>query len=227
MKDAAELLKAIATLIWPLLVLVLLLRFAGAIRTVVESASRRKFSLKIAGNELTMDEFSEQQIKLLADLQANLTELENKIAAPSAVISEGRNAALVEPVRTESEPPVAGNSRILWVDDTPRNNSYLVAVIEERGSRVDVALSTDEALRKFAPARYDAVISDMGRPESGRAGLDLAERIRAIDKKTPYFIFCGRWAARNMRDEAKASGVNYITSSGSELLTELGKVGIL
>lgn len=228
MKEAAELIEAISTLFWPLLVLFLLVRFAGAIKTVVDSASRRKFSLKIAGNELTMDEFSEQQIKLLGDLQAKLTELETRIPGPPDVPAGGAETAIASrSAVAEAEQPTAGSHRILWVDDEPRNNSYLVAVIEERGSRVDVALSTEEALRKFAPARYDAIISDMGRPEGGTAGLDLANRIRSVDKETPVLIFCGTWAAHNLRDEAEASGVNFITSSGSKLLSELGKIGIV
>lgn len=211
MKEAAELLKAIATLFWPLLVLFLLLRFAGAIKTVVESASRRKFSLKIAGNELTMDEFSEQQIRLLADVQSKLAELENRIADQPAGLARGSKAAVAA---GPDEAAPAAARRLLWVDDNPRNNSYLVAVVEERGSRVDIALSTDEAMRKFVPGRYDAVVSDMGRPESDRAGLDLAGRIRSVDKETPFIIFCGGWAASNLRSEADAAGVSFITSSG-------------
>jgi CheY-like chemotaxis protein len=228
MKEAAELIEAVATLFWPLLVLFLLFRFAGAIKTVVESASRRKFSLKIAGNELSMDEFSEQQIRLLADVQAKLAELENKMTGPDPAPGSRPELAVSEvPVQAEAERPIPGTHRVLWVDDNPRNNSYLTAVIEERGGRVDIALSTDEALRKFAPARYDAVISDMGRPESDRAGLDLASRIRSVDEETPILIFCGSWAAQNMANEAQAGGVSFITSSGSKLLTELGRIGIV
>jgi CheY-like chemotaxis protein len=225
--ELAEVINAIASLAWPLLVLFLLLRFSGAIRTVVESAARRKFSLKIGGNELTMDEFSEQQIKVLADLQAELNKVQTKVLAANQTVSltTGAESRVIE--QDSIDLPERGTHKVLWVDDNPRNNSYIIAVVEERGSRVDIALSTDEAMRKYVPGKYDAVISDMGRPESGRAGLDLADRIRALDSEIPLLIFSGDWAARNMKDEALAHGVNHITASSSRLLAELGRIGII
>jgi CheY-like chemotaxis protein len=214
-KDVTELFAAIGHLAWPALVLFLLLRFSGAIGKVVDSAARRKFSLKIAGNELSMEEFSEQQIKLLGDLQAKVDALEGQVPTP---------ATQPEAV-TETEPTREGK-RLLWVDDNPRNNSYLVALLEERGDRVDIALSTNEALRMFSGAKYDAIVSDMGRPESDHAGIELARKLRLMDRRIPIFIFCGSWAARNLATEALQSGVNYITSSSSQLLTEMSKLGL-
>lgn len=61
----------------------------------------------------------------------------------------------------------------------------------------------------------------MGRPEDNRAGLTLVKKIRALGSKVPFYIFCGGWAARNLRDEAINNGVTEITSSGTTLLSRL------
>ena len=52
MDDAAKLISAIASLAWPLVLAVLLIKLFGPIRSLVESARARKFTLKVAGNEL-------------------------------------------------------------------------------------------------------------------------------------------------------------------------------
>jgi CheY-like chemotaxis protein len=207
MENAAKLLTAIALLAWPLVFGALLFCFYKPIRTLVESALQRKFTIKVAGNELTMEEASEQQRAILSDLQVKISELEKRfVEVPNPM---------------PQLPTPASPKRILWVDDNPKNNSYFVASLEERGVRVDTALSTEEGLAKFRRLSYDLVISDMGRPEGDRAGIELAKRIRSLNRKMPIYIFCGTWAARNLRDEALAAGVTEISSSGTTLLTAL------
>lgn len=205
LESAAKLITALATLAWPIVFAVLLIKLYEPIKGLVEAARARKFSIKIAGNELTMEEASKQQIDAFSDLQSKVAELEKRLAAASP------EAALVAP------PPVRASKRILWVDDNPKNNSFLVASFENRGARVEIALTTDEGIAMFRRSGYDAVISDMGRPESEKAGIDLARAINQISPNTPVYIFCGRWAAMNLREEALAAGVAEITTSGSTL----------
>jgi CheY-like chemotaxis protein len=209
MDAIAKLVSALASLAWPLLFAVLLYHLYGPIRTLVESARGRRFTIKVAGNELTMEEASEQQRAIVSDLQTKLAELEKRIAL-----------GLV-PLQSTISAPTNSSKRILWVDDNPKNNSFLVASLEERGIRVDIALSTDEALAKFKSTQYDIVISDMGRPEGNKAGLDLTTKLKALRPNVSVFIFCGRAAAHNLRDEALRVGVTEITSSGTTLLSAL------
>ena len=209
MDDLAKLISALASFAWPLVLAVLLFKLYTPIRTLVESALKRKFTIKVAGNELTMEEASEQQRAIISDIQNKLAELEKQLNANS-------NAGQVE-FATESE----SSKRILWVDDNPKNNSFLVASLEERGVRVDIALSTEEGLEKFKRLPYDIVLSDMGRPENEKAGIDLAKKIKSMNPKIPVYIFCGSWAARNLRKEALNAGVTAITSSGTTLLSLL------
>ena len=209
MDDAAKLISAIASLAWPAVLAVLLYKLFGPIRSLVESARGRKFTLKVAGNELTMEEVSEQQRAILSDLQGKVAELEKRtVALPRGPDPAEGGASLHA-------------KRILWVDDNPRNNSLLAATLEERGAKVEIAFSTDEALARFKKHPYDVVLSDMGRPEGQKAGIDLARKLKTLSPQTPVFIYCGAWAARNLRDEALAAGVSEITSSASSLLAAL------
>ncbi|MEL1263290.1 response regulator [Pseudoxanthomonas putridarboris] len=210
MVDAlAKLISAVAALAWPLVLAALLYKLYEPIRALVESGRNRKFTIKVAGNELTMEEASEQQRLILSDLQAKLAELERNIR--------------VDPVATMDAPLVEATTakRILWVDDNPRNNSFLVASLEDRGVHVDTALSTDQAMAAFRKKHYDIVLSDMGRPEGEKAGIDLTRQIKSIRPDTPVFIFCGSWAARHWRKEALEAGASGITSSGTSLLSLL------
>jgi len=205
LESAAKLITAFATLAWPIVFAVLLIKLYEPIKALVEAAHARKFSIKIAGNELTMEEASKQQIDAFSDLQSKVAELEGRLATVSPA------AAL------EASAPARAGKRVLWVDDNPKNNSFFVASFENSGIQVDTALTTEEGVAMFKRSKYDAIISDMGRPESEKAGIDLARTIKQISPDTPIYIFCGRWAAMNWRDEALAAGVAEITTSGSTL----------
>lgn len=209
MEPLAKLLSALASLAWPAIFAIVVFIFFEPLKKLIESARGRKFTIKVGGNELTMEEASEIQRQTVNDIQSKLAELEKRLA------TNGPRASLLESSASRS------SKRILWVDDLPKNNSYLVASLEERGAKVDVAVSTQEGIEKFKAIPYDIVISDMGRPEGDHAGLDLLKRIRELNPSVPFFIFCGGWAARNLRKEALAAGITEITSSGTTLLSLL------
>lgn len=205
----AKLISAISSLAWPILFGILLYKFYQPLKTLIESARGRKFTIKVAGNELTMEEASEQQRQIINDIQSKLAEVEKRLA-------------LIQPIN--SSPEITNTLRskqILWVDDNPKNNSYLVASLQEKGHIIDIALTTDEAITKFTSQQYDIVISDMGRPGDGKAGITLAKQIRTLSPQVPFYIFCGAWAAKNFQEEALKNGVTDITSSGTVLLFKL------
>lgn len=217
-ESLSKLLTAIAALAWPLIFAGMVIKFAAPLARVIESAMGRKFTIKVAGNELTMDEASAQQQKIIGDMQAKLADLEKRIAqAPGALLQSPAQAEEEEARQVAAR----AGKRVLWVDDNPKNNSYLVASLEDRGVRVDTALSTDEALRMFEATSYDSVITDMGRPEGKTAGIDLTRVLRAQNPALPIFIYCSAATARNMREEARAAGASDITSSSATLLSRL------
>ena len=194
-------LTALAALAWPLIFAVIVLKFAAPLAKVIESALGRKFTIKVAGNELTMEEASAQQQKIIGDMQSKLAELEKRL-------TQAPGALQFAPAEDEERQSAArAGKRVLWVDDNPKNNSYLVANLEEKGVRVDTALSTEHALRMFRAAPYDGVISDMNRAEGKKAGIDLAQQLRALRPQLPIFIYCSAPTARALREEARAAGV--------------------
>jgi CheY-like chemotaxis protein len=114
---------------------------------------------------------------------------------------------------------------ILWVDDNPKNNSFLVERLTNRGIQVTQVLSTSEALSLMKTRSYDRVISDMGRQESSgynsSAGLDLIKAMRDAGAETPIAFFCSRSAVSTYGREALQLGAKAITSSSTELLQAL------
>ena len=211
MEEIGKLLESVSSLLWPLIFIGVVFAFRGAIQSVIESAKGRKFTLKVAGNELTMEQVTEQQRHILSDLQEKIANIEETL--------EGLNStSSIEAVDISQERNL---SRVLWVDDRPENNSFLVSSLHEMGIEVHIAKSTDEGIHLFNSNSYDRIISDMGRPEGDHAGIDLLKTIRSTNEDIPFYIFCGGWAAKHLKDAAGDAGANGITSSGTTLLKML------
>lgn len=106
---------------------------------------------------------------------------------------------------------------VLWVDDRPDNN--LIERQSMAAYNVDFVLarSTGEALAQLRKQRFDAIISDMGRPPDSRAGYTLLEAVRGSGDQTPYFIYAGSRDPRHVR-EALSRGAQGTTNMGDELL---------
>ena len=208
-ESTAKLLSAVASLAWPLIFAAIVYSLFGPIKGLVESARTRKFSINVAGNQLSMEEASEQQRALMSDVQLKIAELQKQVGDGAMAMA----APLAETVRS--------GRQILWVDDQPRNNSFLMETLASRGFRIDTALSTDAALERVKAASYDVIISDMGRPEGDRAGIDLARKLKAMGVAAPIYIFCGQQGAASLRQEALHAGVTDITSSATTLLSLL------
>ena len=223
MTDFAKILEGISALLWPCIVILLVFLFKPAVAALIESAKSRKFSLKIGGQELTMEEANAQQRTLIADLQTQVLEIQKKIGG----ISQSKTKQHATKTRGIDQ-----RARILWVDDQPKNNSYFVQQLSDKGFSIDLALSTSEGLRRFDREKYSIIISDMGRTEEGSykvtAGLELLKNIRAQSLEIPFIIFCTSRKSREHSSEAKALGVTSITSSPTELMgiiqNELGNI---
>lgn len=213
--DLAKLIEALAEFLWPLMTGYLLFSFRGSIESLIRSATSRKFTLKVGGNELTMDEITEQQRVLISDMQSEIGELKKELSK----FSTGNNLSKLKDKTYHSVKDRV--SRILWVDDQPKNNSFLIANLESMGVSVKTVESSKLAINAFRSGRYDTIISDIGRPESEKAGIELVQEIRKTDTNIPIHIYCGSWAAKNLKNEALNAGANSITSSGTVLLNSL------
>ncbi|MBI3776428.1 MAG: response regulator [Gammaproteobacteria bacterium] len=214
MADIAKLLEGLAAVAWPVIFILLIFLFRPAVAALIESARSRKFTLKLGGQELTMEEASAQQRNFIADLQTQVIEIR------SAIERGVQPANIVLDVTRVRTPPVAG--AVLWVDDQPKNNSYFVQQLSDKGISVDLALTTSEGLRLFdKKSSYGVVISDMGRIENGTykstAGLELLREIRGRNKPIPFIIFSSSQGVRQHKDTAITLGATAITSSPTEM----------
>jgi CheY-like chemotaxis protein len=218
MEQTSHLISAVAELLWPALLLVLLIYFGPMIKSIVASLGKRKFTINVAGTELTVEEAAEQQRRLIGDLQEKVLKIsEPRALARAAVAEPGTSYAVHNKLQ-----------RLLWVDDYPSNNAQIVAQLRDKGVQVDMALSTNEGARMFATNRYDAVISDMGRHEDGHnvadAGVRLIRELRQSDATIPMVIFCSNRGARVHGSEALKAGATAVTSSALELLSNIGSL---
>lgn len=112
-------------------------------------------------------------------------------------------AAVITPVqrrgvlrRLDNAAAFLSDGRILWVDDHPEYNTSLVRIFEEVGMRVDLARSTDEAIRELRRHSYDLVLSDIGRGDDARAGLSMLDAFRAEGIDLPVVIYTSSFDSR-------------------------------
>lgn len=111
---------------------------------------------------------------------------------------------------------------ILWVDDKPSNNAFLIAEFQDQKITVDQAVSTAEALQKLAAgsASYRVIISDLGRMEDKTyvpdAGGQLAKAVKAMGLTTPVIIFSSARAAQD-QDRLIKLGAMAVTNSSTRL----------
>ena len=193
--------SAVAGFAWPIALVVVALLFR---RFIAQLLSRETVKLKVAGMEISVAEATEQAGKGISDLQERVAKLE-------------QNFAVHAPAETDTpNPEPAISSSILWVDDFPSNNAFIIERLESEGVRVRKELSTDAGIAALAADSFDAIISDLGRQEAGRdnpfAGLDFARAVRAAGNQTPLLIFAGRRGIEN-RDRLLAAGVSAVTNS--------------
>jgi CheY-like chemotaxis protein len=71
-------------------------------------------------------------------------------------------------------------------------------------------------LERLGQEQFDVIVSDMGRPESPRAGYSLLEQVRSADDRTPFVIYAGS-SAPARRQEALARGAQGTTNRPIEL----------
>jgi CheY-like chemotaxis protein len=234
----ATLVDALAALALPLLLLFILWRMGPVLRGIGET---RKFTIKLAGFELSAQEATDQLRAQVEDLQTKVAALSvaPKWAAddffapgpPTAPRQEGDHKPFppelletpFKPMPPAPPPPVRRASpRILWVDDQPANNAVLIAGFRDAGIEVTTALSTADAMGLLGdlPGRFSAVISDQGRVEDGKyraeAGTELVRQMAAEEIAVPTAIFASARGVRMGRGALDAGAV-LVTDSGTEL----------
>jgi CheY-like chemotaxis protein len=108
-----------------------------------------------------------------------------------------------------------GERNVLWVDDRPANNVFERAALESYGIRFTLVESTSEAQTLLAAGRFDAVISDLGRPGDRKAGLTLLGIVRRAGNAVPYFLYTSVAAATAL---GRVEGVQGVTADPDQLV---------
>jgi CheY-like chemotaxis protein len=94
--------------------------------------------------------------------------------------------------------------KVLVVDDDPVVRKSFDRVLSSKGYAVITAESGEEAMRKLAEEKYDAVYTDIRMP--GMSGLEVAEQVKAQKPWTPVVIITG-YGTEAAEARAKAAGV--------------------
>ncbi len=202
-----EFYKALPGIIWPIVILVLFFYLRSYIFSVLKS---NKMKIKVGSMEVDIE-------KATDDLGRYVTDLQEKVAQIETILAKGSSKSLDSAMIQEE----LNDIRILWVDDFPSNNAFIVDRLEMHGISIDISLSTEDAIKKFTIGDHDIVISDLGRLENGIdnpfAGLELLQAIRRVNKDVPVAIFAGQ---RGMKYKKRliSEGANEVTSSGVELI---------
>jgi CheY-like chemotaxis protein len=177
--------------------------------------TRLRFRLLLEASDRDAAEASRRAEELVERLQQAGTAPGSPTESPRA-LRRAADSALAS--ATTSTP--SSRAAILWVDDYPSNNTAIVEAFTSLGIRVDLALSTEEALRKCTERDYGLVISDLGRREAGAeddmAGLHLIQELSERRIDVPVIVFAG---SRGMTHQAElmAAGATLVTNRASQL----------
>jgi CheY-like chemotaxis protein len=203
--------KLLNVLIWPAIILFILICFGRDLREFFSSLG--ELSLKGAGFEASL---KRKQAEVVAALSAAASKPDgdktHESVAKEAMIAADVVADIVTPRAIRR----ASRSTVLWVDDNPNNNSYERQALEALGVSFVLAISTDEALKKISRQRFDAIISDMGRPPDSRAGYTLLDKLRSNGDQTPFIIYASSREPEHVA-ESRRHGAIGCTNNGNEL----------
>ena len=192
---------------------------------------------KIAEFESIIDKNSIQAENSIKDFNRKLNENRVKIEENNDYLQRVE-ANTLKTIGKPFEKQENGSSKlagkkVLWVDDVPANNENIKLYLEKQGMQFELALDTGDAIDLLKKKKYDLVISDIGRPSSDEAGLDLLKsmkgtaamkEIRDINPETPVIIFCGPGGANRYRREAINLGAKDVTAIVSDLYKNVNEL---
>jgi CheY-like chemotaxis protein len=220
--NAASIIEAVASLLWPLLVAVIVWRLAPHVPGLVAELRRgmrtRAFRVRIGGAELSVEEATEQLRRQVTDLQAHLAA---QLAERGEVGRAGGVAA--EPAADQ------GRATVLWVDDRPEANALELAKLQDDGVEVLQARSTAEAMDVLSLRRgVRAIVTGLGRTEDGElrahAGLALLRQLREAELDQPTVVYTSARGVELDRQEALEAGAAVVTASPTELFAALTRI---
>jgi len=165
-----EIIKIIPSTLWFVFVAILVARLYKPIKAELLP---RLGQLKVYGIEATF---------IRESLDRAVEKQETKIDAEAKSKVERR---------LHRDIPLLRRMRILWVDDNPRHNAYVVRMLRSIGARVDITTSTEQALSMLSQENYDMVISDIARDGVPDEGLRFLTKMRRQGLYRPIVFYAG------------------------------------
>ena len=223
-----ELIKALASLAWPMLVVVLIIILVPHLLPAIKKIIReRSFKIKYGRMEITVQDASDQLRRQVEDLQDNIRQLKAQVTSRKKVSVTG--------VPKPSLKGDAGRvSSILWVDDHPEKHAHEISKLQEDNYEVIPVTSTDAALTllKKRTLRPKLVITDMRRREgqayNRSAGLNLIHAIRSDKNKEiadiPICVYDSATVVERRSKQVQEAGGNEITDSPIQLFEFIDQV---
>jgi CheY-like chemotaxis protein len=212
---ASTLVTLIGTLIWPAALLVCIVIFRRQIAAFLENLA--EVNVKTPIGEASAKRGNAAAAAAVGAAEAKREHVTDGQEAPA----DARDIAEVLPDR-RAQRRIAG-SRVLWVDDHPRNNRYERQALEALGVLIDLSTSTDAALEMAAETPYALIISDMSRPPDSRAGYTLLDSLSFKRLRTPVVFYTGS-QTKIQAAEALAHGAAGSTSSPRELISIVTRI---
>jgi CheY-like chemotaxis protein len=199
---------------WPLIVLVILIYLRRPLKRFIENMVEITFTAGPVSTTAKRQQIIDAAVSLGA-----ATATEKKATNGDNEANTQDAARLVNQLLTPQVTRRVAGKSILWVDDVPSNNTFQRNALEALGIHFTISASTDEALRELQAQRFDAIISDMGRPPDPRAGYTLLEKVRQMGITTPYIIYARGGNKPESKAEARSKGA-FASVSGPPALFE-------
>lgn len=118
------------------------------------------------------------------------------------------NLRLNERNLPEINPSLAGERKILLVEDEPKIADTLKLGLSENGYRVSVAYDGNIGYKVFQTEPFDLVILDINLP--GMNGYDLCKAIRTVNTKVPVIMLTALSALNDKIEGYDAGADDYI-----------------
>ncbi|HWR26464.1 MAG TPA: response regulator [candidate division Zixibacteria bacterium] len=216
-KMAEVFVSLIQAIIWPVVLLVIILYFKTSLKSFISNIGEFNLKAGSSGIEATA---KRQQIEAAAMLGAASARKSNELEGDQEPLNEDKVreiASLIsDSVTSYSASRKLNEASVLWVDDRPENNIFERKSLEALGIRFTISKSTGDALEKLRLHRFEAIISDMGRPPDPMAGYTLLDALRKSNIKTPFIIYAGSNKPEH-KEEAKRRGAQGSTNNPKEL----------
>ncbi len=235
----AQVLSAIAQLLWPVVALVLAYWLLPEMKQIFRRVGESKnLKVKWGDKELSIQEAADNIQKVVGSLiDAEVPKAPSLSPAsattavpppPAAAPGAPRSEPVVPPESQLATARMAAFSlrRVLWVDDKPNRIALETARLKDWGVRIDEVRSTEDALELFEPHKYSLVITDMVRSEGTRtaaAGISLLKELKKEDPTVVVIAYCAASSARQYGAAFLRYGGTAVTSSPVELFEQLNQ----